>query len=113
MTVTIAITAITMAPSTPKANLVNRLYAHFRPLTLQEVDVGLQVVPVPTLKEVFVLHPMHRTTHQVRRRFLLQSGTSTMAAWHSLLDYISPTRRGTDVAWEKCHLVLLVLTMYF
>jgi hypothetical protein len=32
---------------------------------------------------------------------------------HSLLDYISTTRRGTDVAWEKCHLVLLVLTMYF
>jgi hypothetical protein len=32
---------------------------------------------------------------------------------HSLLDYISTTRRGTDVAWKKCHLVLLVLAMYF
>jgi hypothetical protein len=32
---------------------------------------------------------------------------------HSLPDYISPTRRGTDVTWKRCHLVLLVLTVYF
>ena len=54
---------------------------HYQTPMLQEVEVGLQVVSVPTLKVAFVLHPMHRTTHQVRPPFLLRPGTSTLAAW--------------------------------